>query len=68
MMTGREIERAEIRTAIATSSARETIGRRLGDELIAAAREAVVAWHERRNSEQRMARAVARLEELVGRP
>ena len=64
----RQIERAEIRTAVARSSATETIGRKLGDELIAASRETIRAWHERRNSEDRMAKAIKRLEELVGKP
>jgi hypothetical protein len=61
-------ERALIREAIAASASTETIGRRLGDELITAARDAILIWHERRNSEERLAQAIARLEELVGRP
>jgi ribosomal protein S7 len=61
-------ERGEIREALASSAATETIGRRLGDELITASREAIAAWHERRNSEHRMAQAISKLEELVGKP
>jgi hypothetical protein len=60
----RQIERGLIREAIAT----RTIERRLGDELIAAGRDVVAAWHERRNSEDRLAKAVAHLEKLVGKP
>jgi hypothetical protein len=67
-MTRREIERDEMRTALARSRATESIGRKLGDELIAGAREVVAAWHERRNTEARMIRAIERLEQLVGRP
>ena len=64
----RERERNEIREAMTASATTESIGRRLGDELIAAGREAVAAWRERRNSEDRMAAAIAKLEELVGSP
>ena len=64
----REIERLEIGDAIVRSTARESIGRRLGDELIAAARETVGAWRQRENSQVRLAKAIARLEELVGKP
>lgn len=59
-------ERDEIREAIAAGTVQASIDRLLGDELIAATREAVAAWRERRNSEDRMARAIAKLEELVG--
>ena len=62
------VERAEVRTAVARSTATESISRKLGDELIAASRETIIAWHERRNSEHRMAKAIKRLEELVGKP
>lgn len=64
----RGMERGLIREAMTASAATETIGRRLGDELIAASREAIAAWHERRNSEDRMAQAISKLEELVGKP
>jgi ribosomal protein S7 len=64
----RAMERDEVRAAITRSGATESIGRKLGDELITASREAIAAWHERRNSEHRMAKAIARLEELVGKP
>jgi uncharacterized protein (DUF2336 family) len=64
----RQRERDEVRTALAQSHATESIGRKLGDELITASREAIAAWHERRNSEYRIAKAIARLEELVGKP
>jgi ribosomal protein S7 len=64
----RGMERGLIREAMTASAATETIGRRLGDELITASREAIAAWHERRNSENRMAQAIAELERLVGRP
>jgi hypothetical protein len=64
----RGIERGLIREAMTGSAATETIGRKLGDELITASREVVTAWHERRNSEDRMAQAIAELERLVGKP
>jgi hypothetical protein len=64
----RAIERDEVRTAIAKSSAQESIGRRLGDDLIDACRELVGAWYERRNNERRMRQAAHRIEDLVGRP
>jgi len=63
----REIETAEIREAIAGSAITGTISRKLGDELIDASREAVAAWYERKNSIDRMGRAIANLERLVGR-
>lgn len=53
-----------MREAIAVRS----IERRLGDELITAGRDVVAAWHERRNSEHRLAKAVEALEALVGKP
>ena len=65
-------ERAEIREALAMSRARESIDRLLGEELIAAAREAVVIWDRVLTSEDSRAHYVAmtvaidRLEELVG--
>jgi ribosomal protein S7 len=64
----RQRERDEVRTAIAQSHATESIGRKLGDDLIDASREVVAAWHERSNSEHRMAKAVKQLEDLVGKP
>ena len=64
----RQLERDEVRTAIAQSHATESIGRKLGDDLIDASREVVAAWHERSNSEHRMAKALKQLEELVGKP
>lgn len=62
----REIERGLIREAIATRS----IERRLGDELITAGRDVVAAWHvpEFGPRFKAMRRAIARLEELVGKP
>jgi uncharacterized protein (DUF2336 family) len=68
MAVRRQRERDEVRTALAQSHATETIGRRLGDQLITASREAIVAWRQRRNSEERMEKAIRRLEELVGKP
>ena len=62
------IERAEIRTAIAQSAVVGSISRKLGDELIAASREVVLAWYQRSNGEVRLRTAVTKLEELVGRP
>jgi hypothetical protein len=47
-----------------------SIGRRLGDELIAAGREVVDAWHTARQwnmREVRMQVAIEQLERLVGR-
>jgi ribosomal protein S7 len=67
-MTRSQIERDEMRMALARASATESISRKLGDELIDAARETVAAWHERRNTEDRMTRAIERLTELVGKP
>jgi hypothetical protein len=64
----RQRERDEVRTAIAQSHATESIGRKLGDDLIDACRELVGAWHERSNNERRMAKAVKQLEDLVGKP
>jgi uncharacterized protein (DUF2336 family) len=64
----RQRERDEVRTALAQSHATESIGRRLGDDLIDASREVVAAWHARSNSEKRITKAIERLEELVGKP
>jgi polyhydroxyalkanoate synthesis regulator phasin len=61
-------ERALVREAITEGTVHGSISRQLGDELIEAARETVKAWHERRNTEARMARAIDKLEHLVGRP
>lgn len=61
-------ERDELRTAITQARAMESIGRKLGDDLIAACRELVAAWHARSNNERRMRRAVHDIEQLVGRP
>jgi hypothetical protein len=66
--TSRAMERDEVRTAIAKSSVSESISRKLGDDLIDACRELVGAWYERSNSEYRMAKAVNKIEELVGKP
>jgi hypothetical protein len=62
----REIERGMIREAIATRS----IERRLGDELITAGRDVVAAWYvpDFAPRHKALRRAIARLEELVGRP
>jgi hypothetical protein len=64
----RGLERGEIREALAASAATETIGRKLGDELISLGREILTAWYARQNSQERLSRAMQRLEELVGRP
>jgi len=63
-----QVERAEIREAIAQSTVVGSISRKLGDELIAASREVVLAWYQRSNGEVRLRTAVTKLEELVGRP
>lgn len=73
MISRRGIERNEIRDAIARSSATESIGRKLGDELIAAARDTVGEWQRlninpRNNRFFRLAVAIRHLERLVGRP
>jgi hypothetical protein len=60
----RQRERDEVRTALAQSHATESIGRKLGDDLIDASRQVISAWHQRRN----IGRAIRRLEELVGKP
>ena len=67
-VVGRQRERAEIREALAMSTARASIDRMLGDELIAASREVVAAWHERSNGIRRLQEAIDGLEQLVGRP
>jgi len=67
-------ERAEIREALTLSEARASIDRLLGEELIAAAREAVAAWRAfgrlpaTADDYPRVQRAIKRLEELVGKP
>jgi len=69
-------DRASIREALAAHAVSERIGRKLCDELIAAARLAVAAYDltkdgtgsaERRRTRQ-LWEAMKRLEELVGRP
>jgi hypothetical protein len=63
----RQIERGLIREAIATRS----IERRLGDELITASRDVIAAWHRFPILHPRLRAlrlALARLEELVGKP
>jgi hypothetical protein len=76
-IVSRQRERAEIREALALSNARASIDRMLGEELIAAGREVVSAWRERRNliktfgpslikSLDRLNSAIAKLEKLVG--
>lgn len=59
-----------IREAMAASAATETIGRRLGDDLIAASREAVAAYYAPFSSARavRLRDAIVKLERLVGRP
>jgi hypothetical protein len=57
-------ERALIREAVAKSSATENVGRELTEEVIAASRAVVEAWH----STRRLGWAIAELEKLVGRP
>lgn len=66
----RRMERDEVRTAIARSSSTETIGRRLGDDLIAAGREVVAAYYAPFSSGRaaRLCNAIVKLERLVGRP
>jgi hypothetical protein len=68
----RGLERGEIREALAASAATETIGRKLGDELItanrehnAASREVIAAWRECRNSQEHMAKAIENLERVI---
>ena len=62
-------ERAEIREAITMSYARESIDRLLGEELIAAAREAVKWWSTPGDeAARRFDDAIDRLKELVGKP
>lgn len=67
-----EIEQAQIREAIAQANAMESIGRKLGDELIAAARETVRQWQvlaidPRNNRFRGLGYAIRKLENLVGR-
>jgi hypothetical protein len=81
-IVARQRERAEIREAIAAGAVVETIGRKLGDELISASRETISAWRIRDDPKQihpgsrrwvevdlpRIEQAIRKLEELVGRP
>jgi hypothetical protein len=66
----RQVERALMREAIAKSAVTESISRRLGDDLIDAARDAVGAWYLTDVSKRFKALriAIGKLEELVGRP
>jgi hypothetical protein len=66
----REHERALIREAITKSATTESIGRKLGDDLIDAAREAVGAWYisDRPKRLKELHSAINKLEALVGRP
>ena len=59
-------ERVLIREALAVSATSESIGRKLGDELIAAARAVVAARRESTYAQRRLDRAIHRLAELVG--
>lgn len=59
-------ERAEIREALQHAHALDSIDRKLGQELITAAREVVIAWEASEGTRQRMMVAVARLRQLVG--
>jgi len=61
-------EREMIRTAIATSSAMETVGRKLGSKLITAARKVVAAEQKRIAAELELRAAIRELELLVGSP
>lgn len=68
----RASERAQIREAIAAGAVTGSIDLLLGNELIAAhrernaaSREVIAAWHERRNSEERMAKAIENLERVT---
>jgi hypothetical protein len=65
-----QYERDELRTALAQSHAMESIGRRLGDELIAAHREIVGAAYEAGlpTLPVRLRKAILLSERLVGRP
>ena len=64
----REIERGLVREAITAATVHGSIERLLGDELIAAARETVRAWHARPLRQSELTEAIRRLEDLVGRP
>lgn len=69
----RRVEREEMREAIATSHARASIDKLLGEELIAAARSTVREWEKlevnpRNNRFRGIAYAIRKLEDLVGRP
>lgn len=73
VIRGRAIEQVMIGEAIAKSSAQESIGRRLGDELIVAAREAISEFQRlrietRSNRFRGLAMAIRKLETLVGKP
>ena len=67
-LVSRQRERAEIREALAFSTAKSSIDRMLGEELIAATREVIAAYRARLRTNNRMSAAIARLEELVGQP
>jgi hypothetical protein len=64
-MTG---DRHLVREALAHHAVTESIGRRLGDDLISAARELISAWHQRANCDRRIVAAITKLEKLVGGP
>jgi hypothetical protein len=68
-----DLERAQLAEAVHHVRVRESIGRRLGDELIGAAREAVAAYYAQRRiwglpQNYRLRQAILELEKLVGRP
>src|SRR5215469_4014527 len=75
VMTADAIERDMIRDAIATASATETVGKKLGAKLLVATRKVVAAQHRRKNAEQdlrdaelELRAAIRELELLGGRP
>jgi hypothetical protein len=77
MPVAASIEQVMLQEALRRSTATETIGRKLGDELIAAARETIVAYQDIAISSvgtsnwracRRFERAINKLEQLVGKP
>jgi hypothetical protein len=77
MPVSASIEQVMLQEALRRSAATESIGRKLGDELIAAARETIAAYQDIAISSvgtggwracRRFERAVNKLEQLVGKP
>jgi ribosomal protein S7 len=62
------VEQTMLREALTKAAATESVSRKLGDELIEAAREVIAAIHKRDMAEIELRRAVSQLVRLVGEP